>query len=41
VVFTRAALDAFVAGPARGKGASGIGRAAEASAAASDEEVAP
>jgi large subunit ribosomal protein L4 len=36
VVFTRAALDAFVAGPARGKGASGIGRVAT-----SNEEVAP
>ena len=41
VVFTRAALDAFVAGPARGKGASGIGRDAGVSAATSDEEVAP
>ena len=34
VVFTRGALDAFVAGPARGKGATAVGTAA-------DEEVAP
>ena len=34
VVFTRGALDAFVAGPARGKGATAV-------ASATDEEVAP
>jgi large subunit ribosomal protein L4 len=34
VVFTRGALDAFVAGPARGKGATAV-------ATAGDEEVAP
>ena len=34
VVFTRGALDAFVAGPARGKGATAV-------ATATDEEVAP
>jgi large subunit ribosomal protein L4 len=34
VVFTRGALDAFVAGPARGKGATAVGTAG-------DEEVAP
>jgi large subunit ribosomal protein L4 len=37
VVFTQGALEAFVAGPARGKGAVGIGRAVGT---ASDEEVA-
>ncbi len=38
VVFTRGALDAFVAGPARGKGATATG---VSPATASDEEVAP
>jgi large subunit ribosomal protein L4 len=42
VVFTQGALEAFIAGPARGKGASGVGRATGSSAAtAGDEEVAP
>src|SRR4051812_17418142 len=42
VVFTQGALDAFVAGPARGKGASGVGRATGSPATtAGDEEVGP
>jgi len=38
IVFTRGALEAFIAGPARGRSATGIGRAVGT---AGDEEVAP
>ena len=40
VVFTRGALEAFIAGPARGRGAP-AGRGAAAGGAVSEEEVAP